>query len=254
MSSKKPSNDDRRARAEQMKAEREAAARASERRTRLLVAVAVLAAVAVVVAAVVISQQGSTDAASATEIDQAAAVPTGVEAPSGGAPVGEDAAPVVLDEWIDFSCPACAAFAEALGPTINELADSGDLRVVYHPLSFINEGSKAAGNAFGCAIDEGKTSQFYDVVFANQPPESQNLTDSELIELGRQVGIDSPDFEACVNDGSYDAWINNVQLNGQQELPQIRTPTLFIDGEEVTDLPATPEELVGLVEEAKAAG
>jgi len=251
MSSKKSVGDDRRARAEQMKAEREAAARASERRTRLLVALAVLAAVAVVVAAVVISQQGST---AATEIDQQAAVPTGVQAPSGGAPVGDDDAPVVLDEWIDFSCPACAAFAQALGPTIQDLADSGDLRVVYHPLSFINEGSKSAANAFGCAVDEGQTSQYYDALFANQPPESQSVTDSELIELGRQVGIDSPDFDACVNDGGFAAWVNNVALNGQQELPQIRTPTLFLNGEEVTDLPATPEELVDLVEQAASAG
>jgi protein-disulfide isomerase len=254
MSGKKASGDDRRARAEQMKAEREAAARAAERRSRLLVLVAVLAAIAVVVVAVVVSQQNSTEAADPTEINQDAAVPQGVEAPSGGAPVGSGDAPVVLDEWIDFSCPACAAFAAALGPTISDLASSGDLDVVYHPLSFINEGSTAAANAFGCAIDEGKTSEYYDILFANQPSESQNVTEQQLIEYGQQVGIDSPEFEGCVNDGEYLDWVANVQLRGQEELPTIRTPTLFLNGEEVTDLPATPEEFIALVEQAQSAG
>jgi protein-disulfide isomerase len=245
MSAKKPSGDDRRARAEQMKAEREAAARAAERRSRLLVLVAVLAAIAVVVVAVVVSQQGSTEASDPTQVDENAAVPQGVEAPSGGAPVGSGDAPVVLDEWIDFSCPACAAFSEALGPTITSLAASGDLDVVYHPLSFINEGSATAANAFGCAID---------ILFASQPAESQNVTEQQLIDYGQQVGIDSPDFEQCVTDGIYASWVNNVDLRGQDELSTIRTPTLFLNGEEVTDLPATPEEFIALVDQAKAAG
>jgi protein-disulfide isomerase len=250
MSSKKPSGDDRRARAEQMKAEREAAARASERRSRLLVLLAVLAAAAVVVVAVVVSQNNAGGGGGTANPD--ATVPSGVEAPSGGAPVGDDDAPVVLDEWIDFSCPACAAFAQALGPTISSLADSGDLQVVYHPLSFINEGSELAANAFGCAIDEDATSEYYDALFATQPAESQNVTNEQLIALGEQVGITSDEFASCVNDGRYLDWVANVDERGAEELPSIRTPTLFLNGEEVTELPATPEELVALVDAAKA--
>jgi protein-disulfide isomerase len=246
MGSKKAAGDDRRARAEQMKAEREAAARAAERRSRLLVLLAVLAAVAVVVVAVVATR----DSGGSGDTVADAAVPQGVEPPSGGAVLGDDDAPVVVDEWIDFACPACAAFAVALGPTLSQLVDDGDIQLVYHPLSFINEGSALAANAFGCAIDEDKASEYYDVVFANQPTEAEPFTNEQLIGFGEQVGITSPEFATCVNDGAYADWVTNVQQRGVEELPTIRTPTLFINGEEVTQLPATPEELVALVDAA----
>lgn len=242
--SSKPSKDDRRARSEQMKAEREAAARASERRTRLLVAVAVLAAVALIAVAVVGSQSGTGDNA---------AVPSGVEAPDGGAPYGEDTAPVVMDEWVDFSCPACKAFTDSLGDTISEQVAAGELQVFYHPVSFINAGSARAANAFGCAVDQGKTNEFYDAVFAAQGPEAGGgATNDELIEIGRSIGIESNEFDQCVNDGTYDGWADNLDA-AQVEAGVTGTPTIFLNGE-LTELPAfEPQALLDAIEAAKAA-
>lgn len=242
--SSKPSKDDRRARSEQMKAEREAAARASERRTRLLVAVAVLAAVALIAVAVVASQSGTGDNA---------AVPAGVEPPGGGAPYGDDTAPVVMDEWIDFSCPACATFTAALGETISEQVAAGDLKVFYHPVSFINAGSERAANAFGCAIDQGRTNEFYEAVFAVQGAESgDGVTNEELIEIGRSVGIESEEFEQCVDDGTYDGWADNVDA-AQREAGVAGTPTIFLNGE-LVELPAfEPQALLDAIEAARPA-
>jgi protein-disulfide isomerase len=242
--SSKPSKDDRRARSEQMKAEREAAARASERRTRLLVAVAVLAAVALIAVAVVASQSGTGDNA---------AVPAGVEPPGGGAPYGDDTAPVVMDEWIDFSCPACATFTAALGETISEQVAAGELKVFYHAVSFINAGSERAANAFGCAIDQGKTNEFYDAVFAVQGAESgDGVTNDELIEIGRTVGIESEEFEQCVDDGTYDGWADNLDA-AQREAGVTGTPTIFLNGE-LVELPAfEPQALLDAIEAARLA-
>ncbi|MGA7690105.1 MAG: thioredoxin domain-containing protein [Jiangellales bacterium] len=243
--SSKPSKDDRRARSEQMKAEREAAARTSERRTRLLVAVAVLAAIALIAVAVVGSQSGTGDNA---------AVPAGVEPPGGGAPYGEDSAPVVMDEWIDFSCPACATFTAALGETISEQVAAGELKVIYHPVSFINAGSARAANALGCAVDQGSTNEFYDAVFAAQGEESgDGVTNEELVSIGASVGIESPEFSQCVNDGTYDGWADNLDV-AQVEAGVTGTPTIFLNGE-LTDLPAfEPQALLDAIEAAKAAG
>jgi protein-disulfide isomerase len=246
MSSKsKPSQNERRMRAEQLKAEREAATRASERRTRLLVAVAVLAAIALVAVAVVSTQSGGGDNA---------AVPAGVEAPDGGAPYGDDGAPVVMNEWVDFSCPACKTFNDALGPTINEQVEAGELQVVYHPLSFINRGSTLAANAFGCAIDQGVTHEFYDAVFAVQGAESgAGFTNEQLIEVGAQVGLTDDSFTSCVNGGDFDGWVDNVNAS-QVEAGVTGTPTIFLNGE-LVDLPSfEPQALLDAIEAAKAAG
>jgi len=234
---------ERRARAEQLKAEREAAARASERRTRLLIAVAVVAAIALIAVAVLANQSST---------GENAAVPSGVQAPAGGAPFGDDDAAVVMDEWIDFACPACATFNAALGPTINELVDAGDLKVLYHPVSFINAGSERAANAFGCAIDQGQTHEFYDAVFAAQGAESEPFTNEALIEIGASIGIDSPEFESCVNDGTYDGWADNLDIS-QAEAGVTGTPTIFLNGE-LTDLPSfEPQALLDAIEAATPA-
>jgi protein-disulfide isomerase len=242
--SSKPAKDDRRARSEQMKAEREAAARASERRTRLLVAVAVLAAIALIGVAVVASQSGRGDNA---------AVPTGVEAPGGGAPYGDDTAPVVMDEWVDFSCPACATFTAALGDTISEQVAAGELKVLYHPVSFINAGSARAANALGCAVDEGQTNAFYDAVFAAQGAEGgDGVTNDELIEIGRSIGIESDGFSQCVNDGTYDGWSDNLNAS-QLEAGVTGTPTIFLNGE-LTELPSfEPQALLDAIAAAGSA-
>lgn len=236
---------ERRARAEQLKAEREAAARASERRTRLLIAVAVVAAIALVAVAVVATRSGT---------GENAAVPLGVEAPGGGAPFGDDSAAVVMDEWVDFACPACKTFNDNLSPTVNEQVEAGELQVVYHPLSFLGAGSQRAANAFGCAVDQGLTHEYYDALFTIQDASDDPFTNDNLIDLGRQIGIESDEFEACVTGGDYDGWVANV-AESQVEAGVTGTPTIFLNGE-LTDLPPTsePQALLDAIEAAKGDG
>jgi protein-disulfide isomerase len=238
--SSKGAASDRRARAEQLKAEREAAARASERRTRLLIAVAVIAAIALVAVAVVATQSST---------GENAPVPQGVEAPDGGAPYGESAAPVVMNEWVDFSCPACKTFNDNLAPTINGLVEDGELQVVYHPLAFISPGSARAANAFGCAIDQGFTHEYYDALFTIQEDGDDPFTEENLVALGEQVGIDSDDFAGCVNGGDYDGWVDNVGAS-QLEAGVTGTPTIFLNDEMVELADFTPQSLLAAIEAA----
>lgn len=236
---------ERRARAEQLKAEREAAARAAERRTRLLIAVAVVAAIALIAVAVVATRSGTAEDA---------AVPTGVQAPDGGAPFGQDDAPVVMNEWVDFACPACKTFNDNLAGTINEQVEAGELQVVYHPLSFLSAGSVRAANAFGCAIDEGLTHEYYDALFTIQDISDDPFTNDNLIELGQQIGIESDEFAACVTGGDYEGWVANVAAS-QAEAGVTGTPTAFLNGElSSLDAASGPQDLLDAIEAAKAAG
>ena len=236
--SSKGAASDRRARADQLKAEREAAARASERRTRLLIAVAVIAAIALVAVAVVATQSST---------GENAPVPQGVEAPDGGAPYGDAAAPVVMNEWVDFSCPACKTFNDNLAPTINGLVEDGELQVIYHPLSFLGPGSRSAANAFGCAIDQGVTHEYYDALFTIQEDGDDPFTEENLIALGEEVGIDSDDFAGCVNGGDYDGWVGNVAAS-QLDNGVTGTPTIFLNGELVELPDFTPDSLLAAIE------
>jgi protein-disulfide isomerase len=245
MSSKSKSpKDDRRARAEQLKAEREAAARASERRTRLLIAIAVLAAIALVAVAVLATRSST---------GENAAVPAGVTAPDGPAAYGDEGAPVVMDEWVDFACPACKTFNDSLAPTINQLVEDGELRVLYHPLSFLGPGSVRAANAFGCAADQGLTHEYYDALFTLQGTSSDPFTEENLIALGAEIGIENDEFATCVNEGTFNGWVDNVAAS-QLDNGVTGTPTIFLNGE-LVDLPDfSPESLLAAIDAAQAGG
>lgn len=242
----KKSKDSQKSRAAELRAEREAAARKAERRTRMLIAAAVVVGVGIVGGAFFFANQAETDSS--------AAVPAGVVAPDGGAPVGEAGAPVVVDEWFDFECPHCADAHTAFGPTVDELVDAGEIQMSYHPLAFVKEpGSSLAANAFGCAVDAGMTEEFRSITLESQSAEG--FTNEQLIELGAEVGLTDDSFAECVENGTFEGWVENVKASQLVQTPPVSsTPTFFFNGQVVQFTILTPEAFVDAVEAAKPAG
>ena len=101
----------------------------------------------------------------------------------------------MLEEWFDFACPACATANDALSRTIGDLVDSGDVQVVYHPLSFVTPtGSALAANAFGCASDEGLAREFHAAVLSAQGEDGEEFTNDQLVDIGTEIGIEGDSF------------------------------------------------------------
>ena len=237
------SSESRQTRSAQLKAEREAARRSSERRSRLLIAVAVLAAVGLVAVALLVTRTPSGGGSAA---DAESATPAGVTSAAGGVTYGDEA-PVVLDEWFDFACPACKVASTAFAPTIDELVANGDVQVVYHPLSFLTPGSPLAANAFGCAVDEGVGHEYYTAVFEAQGAESgSGFTNEQLIDIGEQVGIASDTFASCINNETYDGWVSTVAQAGVDEGVN-QTPTFFVNGEPLQLTAYDPQQLLDAI-------
>jgi protein-disulfide isomerase len=215
-------------RAAALREEQARAERRADRRTRLIIVAAVLASIVAIGVAVQASRSGG-------EAD--AAVPAGVTPPAGGLVVGAtgDAAagadPVKVDEWLDFQCPFCKQFHDAVGPTLTEMAAAGTIEVEYHPLSFIGPDSVRAANAFGCAIDAGKGQEYLDVLYANQPAENVGgFANDTLVRLGADAGLTDDSFQSCVQDDTFGGWVTNVARSGN-EAGVTSTPTLFVGGQ-----------------------
>lgn len=233
------------------------AAQADERRRERTVRIIGAATVIVVVVgiiAVALVARGSSDSTVAGEetVVEGAALPTGVLGPDSdhpfGVPYGTASADApVLEIWEDFQCPACGAVEAANGTGIAALADEGAVQLIWRPATFLdrsNEGgdpavaksSSRATAAWGCAIDAGRTKEFHDAVYANQPQEEgAGWTDDQLIGLAEQTGITGADletFRACVADGTYLDWATSSGAtfanNGIQG-----TPFGILDGVEV---------------------
>src|ERR687891_154994 len=223
-----------RARAQEM---REQQARQDRRREQLLrfgVGVAVLAIVVAVGIAIQAGRSGD-GGGDIVAVESTAEVPASLDERGTGITFVDEDAPVTVDIWIDFSCPHCRDFEEENGETIDEIAASGDAKIVYHPASFMADQSATAANAFACSVDTGQASSFVRTAFASQG----NFSPDDLVAMGEDS---HGDWVAGVQDGMADAGVEG-------------TPTIFVNGERREDLAsATPDDLRAAVEEAPPAG
>ena len=252
-------------------AEARGVAQASEKRRERMVRFIGGAIVVVIMAAIIgvavyaSSNSPSNDAGASTDgivqPDPAAALPVGVLAGDSatpfGVPYGSGGADVpVLEIWEDFQCPACGALEEANGSGIEQLAEDGLVRLIYRPTAFLdvnlgNDSSHRAIAAWGCAIDVGKTSEFHNSVYANQPAEEGvGYTDEDFVSFASESDFGDADlatFSQCVTDGTYLAWAANS--NQEFSTSQIGgTPSGFLDGEAVgTEVLADPVALADLI-------
>jgi protein-disulfide isomerase len=164
---------------------------------------------------------------------------TPVRVPAGTTPEGDGVAlgqgPVRIDAYIDFMCPFCRQFEERSGAFLDRLLDSGAVTLVYHPLGFLDRlsttrYSSRASAASGCASDFGAFKPYKDALFANQPPEGgPGLSQEELVELGRVVGLRDQRFERCVLEEAHLPWTDFVtQVAAERGISG--TPSVFVGG------------------------
>ncbi|MEW2486738.1 thioredoxin domain-containing protein [Streptomyces sp. NPDC048411] len=216
-------------------------AKARERRRRTLIvsaAVVGVLALAAVIGVIAANSGGKGNKASESGPVVAPSGATGKD--SLVIQVGADDAPSTLTVWEDFRCPVCAQFENAFRETIHELENTGQIKVQYHLATLIDgnlggSGSLDAANAAACAQDVGKFSAYHDVLYRNQPPESDDAfgKSSKLIDLaGKVPGLDTPAFRSCVEDGTHNTWVkksNTAFQNGGFT----GTPTALLNGESI---------------------
>jgi protein-disulfide isomerase len=193
---------------------------------------ALIAAVAVVVLFAAVVGFGVYRAARSSD-----AAPAPPRATVSGVVVGRDDAPVTVDVYLDFQCPACRAFEQQSGATLDELAASGAARVIYHPVAYLNRFSSTryssrSSAASGCAAEAGVFTEYVRLLFAHQPPEGgHGLPEEQLVELGEQAGA-GPGFTECVSSDRYAGW--SAALTDEASRSGVNvTPTVMVDGREV---------------------
>jgi protein-disulfide isomerase len=159
---------------------------------------------------------------------------------------------VTIDGYEDFICPACRQFESSAGSTLDQLVADGKVRVVYHPVAYLNrfsttDYSSRSSAASGCAADGGKFREYAKALFERQPPEgSAGLTDDQLIDIGTSVGLNAASFGSCVRDGTYETWTEHV-TDAASKQGVTGTPTVFVAGAPVD---ATAEAITAAVQQA----
>ena len=228
-------------------------ARARERRRRQAVVGGVVAAVVVVAVVAVIVVQSARTSSSPD-----AAVPANTVDGGTAFAVGPADAPVTVDVYEDFLCPACRQFEATTGDTLAALAADGTAQVRYHPIAILDRASTddystRALNAAAVVGDAAGTEAFlafHDALFAEQPGEGgPGLTDEGLGELAAEAGASGADVEEAITGLAYEDWTREV-TDAASRAGVTGTPTVLVDGAILQD--RTPAGLRAAVEAAQA--
>jgi len=202
-----------------------------------LVLVVIAAAVGIGIAVQHHVSQTSSSAANGALVYPSGTVDGGLAIPYGT----DQNAKVTLTVYEDFRCPYCKEAETMFNSIYSADAEAGKIKVQYHVVNLIDQndggtGSIQAGNAAACAQNVGnaKFKAYHDVLYANQPDETDDAysSNSTLISYAKQVsGLDSSSFESCVNSGKYQPWVKkNYDALKTAEGGSVSTPDYLING------------------------
>jgi len=203
-----------------------------QRQQRLIVILAVSIG-AIVIAALLIVP-------SLTPVGEIAQI-TPVERPMvDGTALGAISAPVLIEVWVDFQCPACRNFsADVEHQIIETYVATGKARYVFRHFPFlddrvISKESDQAANASMCASEQGRFWDYHDILFANWNSENAGaFSDKRLVAYAESLGLDMDNFNSCFKANRYKEQIDNDFEAGTSAGVK-GTPSLFVNGEHIT--------------------
>jgi protein-disulfide isomerase len=144
----------------------------------------------------------------------------------------------LLEVFEDFQCPICKEFETSAGDTLNQLVADNKIKLVYHPVAFLDRASttqystRSAASA-ACAADAGKLAPYIAELYREQRPEgSAGLSNDELVAAATKAGITDPAFATCLKDGKYTDWVSHV-TDQAVERGVTGTPTVYVNGKQV---------------------
>lgn len=139
--------------------------------------------------------------------------------------IGNPDAPVLIEEYTNFLCEACARFASITWEQIEEAyIKTGKVKVIIYVFPPF-ELSRAAL----CSQEQNKFVEFHNYVFAHQ---SQLTEESVIKDMALNAGLNAEEFNVCYDSGKYTdkaaKWYEEGDARGVSA-----TPTFFINGQKL---------------------
>jgi protein-disulfide isomerase len=163
-----------------------------------------------------------------------ASVPAGLI--SDGFSLGKADAPVTIDVYEDFQCPACMRWGRDVFPSLarNELAD-GRARLAFHGYAFIGPESRDAGRAAWAASRQNRFWDYWATLYANQGLHENGgaFSRDRLVAMADAIGLEPTmfglDYES---DAATRAVADGIAAARQAGVES--TPTILLNGERFT--------------------
>lgn len=154
-----------------------------------------------------------------------------------GRQLGDPNAPVVLEVFEDFQCPACLEFTENIEPALlTNYVETGKVLFIFRFNPFIDDRSSTnesdqAANASLCANEQGKFWEYHDMLFANQKGENIGAYSNRRLQaFAETLSLDMDAFNSCFKDNKYqDEIFQDLALVRERFVTG--TPTVFVNGQ-----------------------
>lgn len=141
---------------------------------------------------------------------------------------GAEDAKLVIVVFEDFECYYCGESFLTIKQVINTYGDQ--IKFVYrdYPNAEAHPNAMNAAMAGECAHEQDKFWEMHDKIFLNQ----NNLTIDYLKLYALQIGLDTDQFNECLDSGKYEQEIQNDIIDGVA-YGASGTPVFFFNGQKV---------------------
>lgn len=155
---------------------------------------------------------------------------------------------VILVEYSDFACPACAANEAMINKLVNDYRDRVAFVYRHFPLPYHIHSFEAA-RAAEAAGRQGKFWDLADLLFSRQKEWSTSPDFTSLLsDYAKTIGLDEMKFKADMQDpaikSKIDADIESAKAAGLDH-----TPTYYLNGVEIIN-PSSYEEFKKIIDDA----
>ncbi|HJW91779.1 MAG TPA: thioredoxin domain-containing protein [Anaerolineales bacterium] len=154
-----------------------------------------------------------------------------------GNAMGDPNAPVKIEVYEDFQCPACKTYSETIAPQVVEnLVASGKVYYTFRHFPFLDDNaasreSDQAANASMCAAEQNRFWDYHDILFANWNGENQgSYRNQRLVAFAQALNLDMDAFNPCFEQNRFRDEIQADQQSGER-LGVTGTPTILVNGE-----------------------
>jgi protein-disulfide isomerase len=162
--------------------------------------------------------------------------PRTITVPENLTTMGKTDAPVKVDVWEDFQCPACQQYSQQIETVlISNYIETGKVFYTFHHFPFIDsqsvtKESQQSANASMCAAAQGRFWDYHDLIFANWNGENAGAyADKRLVAFAETIGLNMSDFNTCFNKNQFQAEIEKDYTDGINK-GVTGTPTVFVNG------------------------
>jgi len=162
---------------------------------------------------------------------------------------GNPDAKLVLTEYSDFQCPACAMYVPFVSQVVDEYGDKIAFVYRHFPLSSIHPHAEAAARAAEAAGEQNAFWPMHDILFDEQSQWSASSRPKKFfLEYAERLNLDLVQFESDYNSSKIKDKVETDRQSGLRARID-STPTFFINGNKIQN-PRNGDELKALLDAA----